>query len=120
MSHEHRAAPSRALPCITLLAAITLWGCAARETSHTFAGDWDAYVAAGSAARPGFEGWRRMGFAHFAGSDSGFAGSIRRRTGETMLAVTNVATTNDSVSLRGDGDQSLKGVWHGDTLTGVV
>ncbi|HMA24427.1 MAG TPA: CocE/NonD family hydrolase, partial [Gemmatimonadaceae bacterium] len=120
MSHEHRAAPSRALPCITLLAAITLWGCAARETSHTFAGDWDAYVAAGSAARPGFEGWRRMGFAHFAGSDSGFAGSIRRRTGELMLAVTRVAPEADSVLLSGVDDQSLKGTWSGDSFAGVL
>src|SRR5512138_2954080 len=120
MSHEHGAASSRALPCIALLAATTLWACAAREPSHTFAGDWDAYVAAGSAARPGFEGWRRMGFAHFAGSDSGFAGSIRRRTGEPMLAVTRVAPEADSVLLSGADEQSLKGTWSGDSFTGVL
>jgi len=61
-----------------------------------------------------------MGFAHFAGSDSGFAGSIRRRTGEPMLAVTTVGGEKDSVVLNGENNQSLKGTWSGDTLTGVV
>jgi len=61
-----------------------------------------------------------MGFAHFAGSDSGFAGSIRRRTGEPMIGGARVASAGDSVTLSGDNDQSLKGVWNGDTLTGVV
>jgi len=61
-----------------------------------------------------------MGFAHFAGSDSGFAGSIRRRTGEPMLAVTTVDGEKDSVVLNGENNQSLKGTWSGDTLTGVV
>jgi uncharacterized protein len=120
MSHELRAGSSRVLPCVALLAAATLWGCAAREASHTFAGDWDAYVADGSAARPGFEGWRRMGFAHFAGSDSGFVGSIRRRTGEPMLGVMRVAPEADSVLLSGSGEQSLKGTWSGDSFTGVL
>jgi uncharacterized protein len=61
-----------------------------------------------------------MGFAHFAGRDSGFAGSIRRRTGEPMLAVTTVGGEHDSVVLNGENNQSLKGAWSGDTLTGVV
>jgi uncharacterized protein len=61
-----------------------------------------------------------MGFAHFAGRDSGFAGSIRRRTGEPMLAVTTVGGEHDSVVLNGENNQSLKGTWSGDTLTGVV
>src|SRR5512135_1056530 len=120
MSHELRAASSRALPCIVLLTATTFWGCAAREATHTFSGDWDAYVADGSAARPGFEGWRRMGFAHFAGADSGFAGAIRRRTGEMMVAVSRVSNRSDSVLLGGAGDQSLQGTWNGDTFTGVL
>jgi putative CocE/NonD family hydrolase len=94
--------------------------CAAPHDRPGLAGDWDAYVADGSTARPGFEGWRRMGFAHFAGSDSGFAGSIRRRTGEPMLAVTTVDGEKDSVVLNGENNQSLKGTWSGDTLTGVV
>jgi len=62
-----------------------------------------------------------MGFGHFAGPDSGFAGIIRRRTGEPMVTVTNVATANDSVILTGTGTrQALKGVWANDTLTGVL
>jgi putative CocE/NonD family hydrolase len=97
-----------------------LSACAARDTSATFAGEWDAYVADGSTARPGFEGWRRMGFAHFAASDSGFAGAIRRRTGEPMLAVSRVESNADSVALSGDGEQSLKGTWSGETFTGVL
>ncbi|HSQ31153.1 MAG TPA: CocE/NonD family hydrolase [Gemmatimonadaceae bacterium] len=120
MPREPGAALSRALPSIAILAAAMLSGCAARGTSPTFAGEWDAYVADGSTARPGFEGWRRMGFAHFAGSDSGFVGSIRRRTGEPMLAVTRVAPDADSVVLSGNGEQSLKGTWSGDSFTGVL
>jgi uncharacterized protein len=87
-----------------------------RAASHSIEGDWDAYLADGSAAHPGFEGWRRMGFAHFATGDSG---SIRRRTGDTILTVAQVATRGDSVILSG-GDQSIDAAWHGDTLTGVM
>jgi len=109
---------------LSLVGAVAAAGiasaCAARHDRPGLAGDWDAYVADGSTARPGFEGWRRMGFAHFAGSDSGFAGSIRRRTGEPMLAVTTVGGEKDSVVLNGENNQSLKGTWSGDTLTGVV
>jgi len=60
-----------------------------------------------------------MGFAHFAGPDSGFVGAIRRRTGEPMVTVTRVAGT-DSVVLSGDNNQSLQAAWNGDTVTGVV
>ena len=109
---------------LSLVGAVAAAGiacaCAAGRDRPGLAGDWDAYVADGSTARPGFEGWRRMGFAHFAGSDSGFAGSIRRRTGEPMLAVTTVGGEKDSVVLNGENNQSLKGTWSGDTLTGVV
>jgi uncharacterized protein len=98
-----------------------LSACASHTTSsHTIAGDWDAYVALGSTARGGFEGWRRMGFAHFAGADSGFAGSVRRRTGEPMLTVTTVAGDSGFVVLSGTGNQSLKAQWNGDTLSGVM
>ena len=104
---------------ITTVAAAS--ACAPATTPHDLRGDWDAYVADGSTARPGFEGWRRMGFAHFAGADSGFAGIIRRRTGEPMVAVSNVATANDSVLLTGiDSRDALKGTWTGDTLTGIL
>ena len=48
-----RRRPTRPLLVHPLLIAVTV-------------GDWDAYVALGSTPLPGFEGWRRMGFAHFA------------------------------------------------------
>jgi len=105
---------------ILVLAVDATWSCAPSKPARSLAGDWDAYVADGSTARPGFEGWRRMGFAHFAGSDSGFAGSIRRRTGEPMIGAARVATAGDSVTLSGENNQSLKAAWNGDTLTGVV
>jgi len=67
----------------------------------------------------GFEGWRRMGYAHFAGSDSGFVGFLRRRTGDPMLTVTQVTATGDSVLLTQDARVMMRAAWHGDTLTGV-
>jgi uncharacterized protein len=113
----------RAIPaqlCVTLLAAVTAGACSRTAGSPTLAGDWDAYLVNGSTPHAGFEGWRRMAFAHFAGSDSGFAGSIRRRTGEPILDVTRVASKADSLILSGAGDQSIAATWHGDTLVGVV
>jgi putative CocE/NonD family hydrolase len=106
--------------CTSFAAASTLAACAARPAAPTLAGDWDAYFASGSTPRSGFEGWRRMGFAHFAVADSGVAGSVRRRTGEPMLSVSRVSTRGDSVLLAGDGDRSLLGTWTGDTFTGVL
>src|SRR5262249_37412854 len=97
-----------------------LTACASRAHTDSLDGDWDAYVADGSTARGGFEGWRRMGFAHFAGADSGFAGAIRRRTGELMLAVAHVAPSADSTELHSNGDQSLKGTWANGAFTGVM
>ncbi len=94
--------------------------CAAGGNSHTVTGDWDAYVASGSTPLAGFEGWRRMGFAHFAGRDSGFAGSIRRRTGERTLDVASVTANGDSITLNGTRGQALAATWHGDTVVGVV
>ena len=94
--------------------------CAAGDAAHTVTGDWDAYVASGSTPLAGFEGWRRMGFAHFAGRDSGFAGAIRRRTGELTLDVTSVAAKGDSMMLNGSRGNALAATWHGDTLVGVV
>src|SRR5262245_34820627 len=111
------------MPMKTRLASIAAiaiaTACASRGQSDSLAGDWDAYVADGSTARGGFEGWRRMGFAHFAGADSGFAGLIRRRTGENMLAVAHVRAQGDSVLLEGE-PQSLNATWQQDTLTGVL
>ncbi len=85
----------------------------------TLVGDWDAYMASGSVARSGFVGWRRMGFAHFTGSDSSIAGSIRRRTGEPILDVSRVRVHSDSLELTGNAGQSMVAHWSGDTLTGV-
>jgi putative CocE/NonD family hydrolase len=100
--------------------AVTMAAACTRDRPNALAGDWDAYVADGSTARAGFEGWRRMGFAHFSASDSGVAGLIRRRTGETMIGVSSVIAGGDSISLVGSSTQSLKGTWHGDTLVGVM
>ena len=44
------------------------------RTTPSLAGDWDVYIALSAQPKFGFEGWRRMGFAHFAGSDSGNVG----------------------------------------------
>ncbi len=110
---------SRAL-AFAAIAALGLAGACRRDASPTLVGDWDVYVALGSTARDGFEGWRRMGFAHFTATDSGVAGAIRRRTGETLLDVSHLTTTADTISLGSAGTHSLKATWHGDTLTGVL
>ncbi len=105
-------------------AAILTWGAAACAPAPTpsasLVGDWDAYFARGSAPQTGFEGWRRMGFAHFEPGDSGALGAIRRRTGEPIVTVSRVATQGDSVRLGGPGDQGVAAAWHGDTLVGVL
>ncbi len=86
----------------------------------SLAGEWDAYVALGSTSRGGFEGWRRMGYAHFAGTDSANVGTVRRRTGEPMLTVRSVNVRGDTVLVNGDRGQSLDARWHHDTLVGVM
>ncbi len=101
----------------TLVAAL---GCAAGSGARSVAGDWDVYVANGSTPLVGFEGWRRIGFAHFASRDSGYAGSIRRRTGESMLDVTSAGAIGDSIILKNNRGQSLAANWHGDTLVGLL
>ena len=110
-------APRVALLAITVIAM----GCASpeRPSPPSLVGDWDAYLAGGSTARAGFEGWRRMGFAHFA-ADSNGAGSIRRRTGEPLLVVTSVTARADTVVLGSSGDQSINALWRGDTLNGIM
>src|SRR5437899_11459877 len=60
----------------SLIATAIAGAACTKAPAHTLAGDWDAYVALGSTARGGFEGWRRMGFAHFAGPDSSPPGWI--------------------------------------------
>ena len=47
---------------------------AAGRPPASLAGEWDVYIALSARPQTGFEGWRRMGFAHFAGSDSGKRG----------------------------------------------
>lgn len=91
----------------------------APRTSPSLAGDWDVYIALSAQPKFGFEGWRRMGFAHFAGLDSGFVGFLRRRTGEPMLTVTQVAASGDSVLLTQDAHVMMRAAWHGDTLAGL-
>ena len=91
----------------------------APRTPPSLAGDWDVYIALSAKPKFGFEGWRRMGFAHFAGSDSGFVGFLRRRTGDPMLTVTQVTASGDSVLLTQDTRVMMRAAWHGDTLTGV-
>ena len=115
------AVPRSGWRAIFLVASAVAIGCAPKPPAGpTLAGDWDVYVALGSTARSGFEGWRRMGFAHFAGADSQFVGAIVRRAGATMLAVAKVTATPDSTVLEGSGDQSIVATWHGDTLSGVM
>jgi putative CocE/NonD family hydrolase len=112
--------PSRHRHLVTIGAAFLLAACAPRDREPSIVGEWDAYMASGSTAHPGFEGWRRMGFAHFAANDSGQAGSIRRRTGEPIVQVTSVTARSDSLLLTGAGGQSIAASWRGDTLTGVM
>ena len=83
------------------------------------AGEWDVYIALSARPHTGFEGWRRMGFAHFAGSDSGNVGWLRRRTGQPMLTVNSVSAKGDSVFLTQDARVIMRAAWRGDTLVGV-
>ncbi len=103
-----------------VLAAANVAACSRTNSAPTLAGDWDAYLVNGSTPNAGFEGWRRMGFAQFAESDSGVVGAIRRRTGEPILDVTRVASNADSVTLSGPDDQAIAAAWRGDTLVGVM
>src|SRR5574342_195377 len=99
-----------------LLAAVLTCAAAAAPAprpSGSLAGDWDVYIALSAQPKFGFEGWRRMGFAHFAGADSGFVGFLRRRTGEPMLTVTQVPANGDSVLLTQDERVVMRAAWHG-------
>src|SRR5947209_17939019 len=101
-----------------LLVAVTATSCT-RQPERTLAGDWDAYLASGSTTHPGFEGWRRMGFAHFERRDSGIVGSIRRRTGEPLVDDARVTMRPDTIVITGPHAQSSHGTWHGGTPSGV-
>ena len=80
---------------LRMVAVVVGAGCAAPPTPPKIAGDWDAYFASGVTARPGFEGWRRMGFAHFSATSTGVTGVVRRRTGEPMVEVTRTEGRGD-------------------------
>src|SRR5437899_11444382 len=92
----------------------------APQTPPSLAGDWDVYVALSAQPKFGFEGWRRMGFAHFAGSDSGFVGWLRRRTGEPMLTVTQASPNGDCVMLAQGPVATLRAAWRGVRLARVA
>jgi putative CocE/NonD family hydrolase len=106
---------------LTVLAAVAcaatfLQGC--ESGARNLAGDWDVYIALSAQPKFGFEGWRRMGYAHFASSDSGSVGFLKRRTGQPMLTAHQVAVNGDSVVLTQDSVHVMRAAWHGDTLTG--
>ena len=111
-----------------VLALITLVACASGKPriaagdagTPSLAGDWDAWFALGTTPHAGFEGWRRLGFAHFAPDTGALRGAIRRRTGDTILAVSRVTASGDSVMLSNAGSSALSATWRGDTLAGVL
>jgi len=91
---------------------------ACRPATSRLAGDWDVYIALSATPKFGFEGWRRMGFAHFAGRDSGNVGYLRRRTGQPILTAHQVTVHGDSVVLTQDSQVVMRAAWQGDTLAG--
>ena len=101
---------------LTVVLALSFAGC---RSGRRLTGDWDVYIALSAEPKFGFEGWRRMGFAHFADSDSGNVGFLMRRTGEPMLTANRVTITGDSVLLTQDDSVVLRAAWHGDTLAGL-
>jgi putative CocE/NonD family hydrolase len=111
-----------------VLALITLVACASGKPriaagdagTPSLAGDWDAWFTLGTTPHAGFEGWRRLGFAHFAPDNGALRGTIRRRTGDTILAVSRVTASGDSVMLSNAGSSALSATWRGDTLAGVL
>ncbi|HEY6826719.1 MAG TPA: CocE/NonD family hydrolase [Gemmatimonadaceae bacterium] len=105
---------------VSLLSILALLVACSNTSGRSLAGDWDAYLANGTSTNPGFEGWRRMGFARFDGSGAAGVGEIRRRTGEPIVDHAQVATKGDSVFITGSRQQSISGAWHGDTLIGVL
>lgn len=116
---KHWVLPVRGALALVVLVALGLAANsvrAARQPLPSLAGEWDVYIALSARPHFGFEGWRRMGFAHFAPSDSGW---LRRRTGQQILNVTSIAARGDSVLLTQDAKVVMRAAWHGDTLTGV-
>ena len=114
----HLASRARAARPLIAFLALTL-GASAGPTPRpapSLAGEWDIYIALSARPHFGFEGWRRMGFAHFAASDSGW---LKRRTGQPILTVTGISSNGDSVLLTQDSATVMRAAWQGDTLTGV-
>jgi len=120
--HHHRMTITfrAAIVCTAVITAALATACSNPTGAARLAGDWDVYVARGSTTLPGFEGWRRMGFAHFARSGSSLTGSIRRRTGEPILDIARIVSHGDSVRLTGNDNQSIEGTWRADTLSGTM
>src|SRR5437868_10924559 len=73
MHSASRARGAHALVIVLLLALAASAFVTARP-APSLAGEWDVYIALSARPHFGFEGWRRMGFAHFAGADSGNVG----------------------------------------------
>ncbi len=109
----------RMMPMLLVLAASVAVSGYAPPRKGGLAGEWDVYIALGATPKYGFEGWRRMAFAHFAGSDSGNVGYVHRRTGQPILTVTSVTVNGDSVVLTQNDRVSMRAAWHGDTLVGL-
>jgi putative CocE/NonD family hydrolase len=108
----------KALLLAALVTSVAATGPTPRRAGQ-LAGDYDVYIALSATPKFGFEGWRRMGFAHFAGADSGNVGYLRRRTGQPMLTANQVSASGDSVILTQDARVVMRAAWHGDTLVGV-
>ena len=115
--HELRSLTLR----IVILCVSTLGiACSPTPLRNRLDGDWDAYLAMGSTPREGFEGWRRMAFAHFETTNGKTVGSIRRRAGQPLLDVSDVAVAGDTLMLESGGATAMRAAWHGDTLVGVM
>ncbi|MEI2718619.1 MAG: CocE/NonD family hydrolase [Gemmatimonadales bacterium] len=102
-----------------VLLALGAGALTARRRVPVLAGEWDVYIALSAKPKFGFEGWRRMAYAHFAGADSANVGYLRRRTGAPMFTVAKVAPKGDSLLLTQDANSVVRAAWHGDTLEGV-
>ena len=103
---------------LVLILTLASAGCAPSPASR-LTGEWDVYIALSAKPKFGFEGWRRMAFAHFAGPDSNSVGFLKRRTGQSMLDVKQVTMNGDSVILSQDSSTVVRAAWHGDTLVGL-
>ncbi len=103
------------LGAVVVLVALTT-ALTRHRADNRLAGDWDVYIALSATPKFGFEGWRRMAFAHFSGADSGNAGVVMRRTGQPVLTANQVAANGDSVVMTQDARSVMRGAWHGDTL----